>query len=107
MAKRTLLLASAFALFLIAGALAAHRVSDSLAWGQDSAPKDSSAQTEPDQLDVPQNTAPANVAGSWCGNVSDDLLGDGTIDLEIHQKGRKLSGSWSDSLGGAETLKER
>ena len=105
MANRARLFTSTFALILIAGALAAHRVGDSLAWGQDAAPDGGSAQTDSDRLDAQQNTTPANVAGSWCGNVNDDLLGGGTINLEIHQKGKKLSGPWSDSLGGSGSSK--
>jgi hypothetical protein len=48
-----------------------------------------------------KKSPPPDIAGSYCGSVNDMDLGMGTINLAVNQKGAKLSGSWSDSLGGS------
>jgi hypothetical protein len=51
---------------------------------------------------------PINASGMWTGDISDDSLGSGSINLSISQKNKKLSGGWSatfttaDFLGGIE-----
>jgi hypothetical protein len=71
-----------------------------VAWAQDSAPaaatqEDSAADTG--EFDT--KSSPARVAGPWCGSINDTAFGDGTISLQVKQKGTKLSGSWSDTFG--------
>ena len=78
----------------------------SIAWAQD--PMQGAAQDNPgDEIVQPEisDTAPPNVSGSWCGSINDNLLGLGTISMAIKQKGSKLSGSWTDDLGGSVSLK--
>ena len=71
-----------------------------VAWAQDSTPaaaaQDDSA-GDTGELDI--KSSPANVAGPWCGFISDNAFGDGTISLQVRQKGTKLSGSWADTFG--------
>jgi len=58
---------------------------------------DDDAATAPDKHKVP----PPNIAGAWGGTVFDNNLGDGGIEMDIHQKGTKLSGPWDSDFGGS------
>ncbi len=71
-----------------------------VAWAQDS--DDSSSDvTQPESKGPP----PPDVAGPWCGSIDDNDFGSGSISLAVNQKKTKLSGSWSDTLGGNGTFK--
>jgi hypothetical protein len=59
------------------------------------APDDDAAAT-PDKHKVP----PPDIAGAWGGTLDDFDLGDGGVEMEIKQKGTKLSGPWSSDFGG-------
>lgn len=52
-----------------------------------------------------KKTPPRDVQGGWCGSMSDNHLGSGTITLAIDQKGSKLAGTWAADLAGSGTLK--
>jgi hypothetical protein len=71
-----------------------------VAWAQD-ADDSGSDVSEPESKGPP----PPHVAGPWCGSIKDNEFGPGTINLEVVQKRTKLSGSWSDTLGGNGTIK--
>ena len=61
------------------------------------APDDDAAAT-PDKHKVP----PPDIAGAWGGTVDDFDLGNGDIEMEISQKGTKLSGPWTSDFGDGE-----
>jgi hypothetical protein len=71
-----------------------------VAWAQDS--NDSSSDVaQPESKGPP----PPDVAGSWCGSIDDVDFGSGSISLAVNQNKAKLSGSWSDTIGGSGTFK--
>jgi hypothetical protein len=45
-----------------------------------------------------------NISGPWCGVVNDQNYGSGQINLSVIQKGKNLSGTWSNSLDGFGTF---
>ena len=47
---------------------------------------------------------PASVGGSYTGPINDSSGGQGTLNLNIQQKNRKLRGTWSASFDGGDEL---
>lgn len=78
-----------------------------VAWAQDSTQTAAAAQDDSadDTSEFATKSSPANVAGPWCGSINDNAFGSGTISLQVKQKGTKLSGSWSDTLGASGKFK--
>ena len=70
-----------------------------VAWAQDSTQAAAQDDSAGDTGEFDIKSSPANVAGPWCGFISDSAFGDGTISLQVKQKGTKLSGSWADTFG--------
>jgi hypothetical protein len=89
-----------FGVSTVGGLPAKIRVYGAVAWAQD-ADDSASDVSEPESKGPP----PPHVAGPWCGSINDTEFGSGTISLEVKQKRTKLSGSWSDTLGGNGTIK--
>jgi hypothetical protein len=101
------ILVVALGLFIVSsvGLISAKILGDgAVAWARDSTP-DVNGASEDGSSDVIQpvpqpNALPPDVHGSWCGSINDIDFGPGTISLAVKQKRGKLSGSWSDTLGG-------
>ena len=70
------------------------------------APDDSNADDHLDDARSPsKRTSPPAVQGSWCGSMDDNHFGPANIGMDISQRGSKLSGTWTSSLGRSGTLK--
>ena len=79
---------------------------DAVAWAQDSASAAAAQDNSGGDVSEELNTKSAqSVAGFWCGSVDDNVFGFGTISLEVKQNGKRLHGSWSDTIGGSGKFK--
>jgi hypothetical protein len=50
------------------------------------------------------DTAPPDISGLWGGTIDDSELGSGSFDVDFTQNGKKLTGTFSTSLGGSGNL---
>ena len=50
-------------------------------------------------------TSQPAVQGSWCGSMNDNHFGAADIGMDINQRGSKLRGTWTSSLGRSGTFK--
>ena len=57
------------------------------------------------QSESSKRTSPPAVQGTWCGPMNDNHFGLANISMDISQRGSKLSGTWTSSLGRSGTLK--
>jgi len=58
------------------------------------------AESDEDSIEPETKTPPPDVAGDWSGEADDVKNGISTIDVDIDQTGKKLSGTWSADFGG-------
>jgi hypothetical protein len=68
---------------------------------------DSAVGNNPDDArsEPSKRTSPQVVQGNWCGSMDDNHFGAANVGMDIGQRGSKLSGTWTTSLGRSGTLK--
>jgi hypothetical protein len=79
---------------------------ETVAWAQDSTQAAvEAARVDSSVSDANTGTSLPTVGGPWCGSLEDNLLGSGTISMNVIQNGSKIRGTWTDDLGAAGTFK--